>query len=145
MEITIEQLKTFSPDITTAINNLLAQLSKDAKELDRNDIKGMIESKSNTLIVAKNSSDQKIIGMLTLVSYSTPIGKKAWLEDLVVDQNYRERGIATKLINFAIDKAKQIGATSLNLTSRPERIKANKVYIKLGFQRRNTNVYKIEL
>ena len=83
--------------------------------------------------------------MLTLVIYSVPARKKSRIEDVVVDEKYRGRGIATKLVNYAIEKAKNNGVISLDLTSRPERENASKLYLKLGFKKRNTNVYRIKL
>jgi ribosomal protein S18 acetylase RimI-like enzyme len=143
METTIEQLKTFSPDITKVVNNLLSQLDSDSKTLSDQDVKEIIESQSNLFFVAKNRD--KIVGMLTLIIYRIPAWKKGWIEDLVVDSQYRGKGIATKLIYKAIDSAKSRGVSSLNLTSRQERENANKLYIKLGFEKRDTNVYRIKL
>lgn len=145
MEITIEQLKTFSQDLTPKINNLLAQLGSDSKALNDGDIKDIIESQSNRFFVVRESVNKEIVGMLTLIIYRIPAWKKGWIEDVVVDKKYRGKGIATKLINYAIENAKACGVLSLNLTSRPERENANKLYIKLGFKRRDTNVYRIEL
>jgi ribosomal protein S18 acetylase RimI-like enzyme len=145
MEITIEQLKDFSSDVTLVLNSLLAQLNPDIKTLTDKTAKEIIENKSIWLFAARESDSRKIVGMLTLVICCLPEGKKSWLEDLVVDSQYRSKGIATKLINYAIGQAKTNGALSINLTSRPEREKANKLYLRLGFEKRNTNVYRINL
>lgn len=145
MEITIELLKVFSSDITQTVNDLLTQLNSSSKVLNDENVREIIESPSNRFFVARKSVDNKIVGMLTLVVYRIPVWKKGWIEDLVVDKNYRNKGIATKLINHAVGKAKADGVLSLNFTSRPQREGANKLYEKLGFKRRGTNVYRIEL
>jgi len=145
MKITIEQLKTVSPDTVLQINNLLAQLDSDSSKLNEETIKEIIESPSNYFFVAREPEDHKIVGMLTLVIYSVPARKKSWIEDVVVDEKYRGKGIATKLVNCAIEKARNNAAISLDLTSRPERENASKLYLKLGFSKRKTNVYRIKL
>lgn len=145
MEIYIEQIKTFSQDVTKDVNSLLAQLDPTSKPLSDRDIKEIIDGPSNHFFAARESVNRKIVGMLMLVVYRIPVWKKGWIEDVVVDKEYRGRGIATKLINYAIESAKANGISSLNLTSRPERENANKLYVKLGFKKRDTNVYRIEL
>ena len=145
MEIAIEQIKTFSPDVTGDVNSLLAQLDPTSKPLSDGDLREIISGSSNHFFVARERINRKIVGMLILVVYRILVWKKGWIEDVVVDKEYRNKGIATKLINYAIRNAKANGISSLNLTSRPERENANKLYGKLGFKKRNTNVYRIEL
>lgn len=145
MEIFIEQVKTFSPDATQDVNSLLAQLDPASKPLSDGDLREIIAGPSNRFFVAREPINRKIVGMLMLVVYRIPVWKKGWIEDVVVDKEYRNKGIATKLINYAIRNAKANGISSLNLTSRPERENANKLYGKLGFKKRDTNVYRIEL
>lgn len=145
MEILVEQLKTFSQDIVASINILLAQLNPESKELREEDIRDIIESQPSYFFVAREKTSCKIIGMLTLIIYRIPAWKKGWIEDVVVDREYRGQGIATKLINHAVEVAKTNGVHSIDLTSRPERENANRLYIKLGFKKRDTNVYRIEL
>ncbi len=145
MGITIEQLKVFSSDVTEALNDLLVQLNPTSKPLNDKDVKEIIEGSSNRFFVAREPVSNKIVGMLTLIIYRIPVWKKGWIEDLVVDKEYRNKGIATKLINYAVENAKADGVLSLNFTSRPERETANRLYLKLGFKKRDTNVYTIEL
>jgi len=145
MEINIEQLKTISQDVTQTLNDLLAQLSPGSKALSDEDAREIIEMSSNRLFVARELIDNKIVGMLTLVVYRIPVWKKGWIEDLVVDKDYRNKGIGTKLIKHAVKNAKTIGVSSLNFTSRPQREYANRLYLKLGFKKRDTNVYTMEL
>jgi ribosomal protein S18 acetylase RimI-like enzyme len=145
MEINIEQLKTFSPDILVSVNNLLRQLNPDLETLTDEAMRDIIGNQSNYLLVARESDNNKIVGMLTVAVCSLPEGEKAWIEDLVVDSQYRGKGIATKLIDCAIEKAKTNGVKSVNLTSRPEKEAANKLYVKLSFEKRDTNVYRKDL
>lgn len=145
MEITIEQLRTFSPNTTGALNSLLVQLKADSKELDDKDVREIIKGPSNHFFIAREPINNEIVGMLSLIVYRIPVGKKGWIEDLVVDKKYRGKGIATKLISHAIEKAKAFGVTSLNFTSRPERKDANTLYQRLGFKKRETNAYWIKL
>lgn len=145
MEFYINKVKTFSPELTFALNKLLKQLSKDAAAISQADIEDMISSPSNRLFVARRSDNKEIVGMLTLIVYRIPVWKKGWIEDLVVDKAYRNKGIATKLIQHAIEIAKADGVLSLNFTSRPEKEAANKFYQSLGFEKRDTNIYWIKL
>lgn len=145
MEIAIEQIKTFSPDITQAFNNLLVQLKPDAKILKDEDVRKVIEGSSTYLLVARDTSKNKIIGMLTLIIFNAFSAKKGLLEDIVVDRNHRGRGIGAKLINEAINKARNEKVSYIDLTSRPEKIAANDLYQRLGFKKRDTNAYRIEL
>jgi ribosomal protein S18 acetylase RimI-like enzyme len=144
MKIKIEKLKSFSLETTKQINKLLKQLDSFSKPINGKELKEIAESKSNNFFVAKDEPDV-IVGMIVLVVYRIPIWKKAWIEDVVVDRNYRGQGIATMLIEHAKKEAKKNGISSLNLTSRPQRVNANRLYARLGFKKRDTNVYRIEL
>lgn len=145
MEIYIEKVKNYSIELTEAINKLLRQLDESASFLTKEDVKSMIASPVNSLFVARRKNNKEIVGMLTLIVYRIPVGKKGWLEDLVIDKVYRNKGIATKLIHYAIGNAKANGVLYVNFTSRPEKKDANRLYRRLGFEKRNTNVYRIEL
>lgn len=145
MEFYIENIKIFSLELSTALNKLLKQLDNAATPLTKDDIANMIDSSANRLFVARRLDNKEIVGMLTLIVYRIPVWKKAWIEDLVVDKKYRNIGIATKLISHAVAVAKANGVLSLNFTSRPEREAANGLYKRLGFEKRNTNVYTIKL
>lgn len=145
MEIKIEQLKTFSPDITKALNGLLLQLNPNARTLSDEDEKEIIEETSNRILVARESVSNKIVGILTLIIIKAQFVKKGLIEDVVVDKNHRKKGIGAKLINEAISKARSEKVSYIDLTSRPEKATANKFYQHLGFKIRDTNVYRIEL
>ncbi len=86
--------------------------------------------------------EEKIVGMLTLALFRIPSGVRAWIEDVVVDTEARGRGIGAALVRRAIEIAQESGARTVDLTSRPSREAANKLYQKLGFEQRSTNVYR---
>lgn len=145
MEITVEQVKELTPDITKVINNLLRQLSPDSRILNDEDVKKIIKDISNYFFVARETVGNKIVGMLTLIIFNTPSAKKALIEGVVVDQNYQGKGIGAMLVERAIDKAREEGVMRIELTSNPKRIQANSLYQRLGFKKRDTNVYEMEL
>jgi len=80
--------------------------------------------------------------MLSLIVMKIPTGNKAWIEDVVVDQSARGKGLGKALMNYAHVKAKKLGVKSIDLTSRPSRESANKLYQNLGYEIRETNVYR---
>lgn len=145
MEFYIEQLKIFSLELTTALNKLLKQLDNAATPLTKEDIENMISSTANRLFVARRSDNNKIVGMLTLIVYRIPVWKKGWIEDIVVDKEYRKKSIGTKLITTALKLARREGVVYLDFTSRPTRTAANNLYQHLGFKKRDTSVYRIIL
>ena len=106
MEFYIERIKKFSPELTAAINNLLSQLDNKVALLKNEDMEEMVVSPANRLFVARRSDNKEIVGMLSLIVYRIPVWRKGWLEDLVVDKEYRNKGVATKL--FQHDKCGQI-------------------------------------
>ena len=145
METIIEQLKSVSDSQVSEINSLLKQLNPDSKTIDIYGIKEMIEAPENRLFVAKEKAANKIVGMLTLIIIKTLFSKKGMFEDIVVDKDYRGNGIAAKLISSGIDQARKEELKRIDLTSSPARVVANDLYPRLGFVRRDTNVYRMEL
>lgn len=145
MEITIEQIKTFSPETTQVINNLLVQLNPASRTLNDENVKKIIEEKCNCLLVARETTGNRIIGMLTLITSVSPSVEKGFIEDVVVDEKYRGKGVGEKLMTRALDQAREKGITYVDLTSNPTRIAANKLYQQLGFKKRDTNVYRMEI
>ena len=103
----------------------------------------MIESPTTEVLVATDGD--RILGALTLVVFRIPTGIKAWIEDVVVDDDARGRGVGDALNRYAIELARQKGARKVDLTSRPHRESANRLYKRLGFVERTTNVYRFDL
>ncbi|MGL1886160.1 MAG: GNAT family N-acetyltransferase [Reichenbachiella sp.] len=141
--MTIQRITQFDPSLLGQFNHLLHQLSVDSTLLDEKGLKNIVENDTTMLFVVKQ--DGKLNAMLTLVISKAPSGVKTWIEDVVVDSQFRGQGLAKKMINEAIFQAKLVGAKSVNLTSRPSRLGANKLYQKMGFEQRQTNVYKFDI
>ena len=139
----IEEIKHYSNQIREAVNDLLPQLSSSATSLDENAVKKIIESEAIHLLMAKEKGE--VCGMLTLAVYCTPTGIRAWIEDVVVRAEARGKGVGSALVKAALEVAKSHHATKVDLTSRPSREEANRLYQKIGFEKRETNLYRIHL
>lgn len=131
------------PEVLGVLQGLLEQLSSSAPALTDERLDELVDSEAATLFVAHDNG--RIVGMLTLVSFPIPTGRRAWIEDVVVDDTARGRGIGAQLIRTAIGHAQSLGARTVDLTSRPDRESANALYRRLGFAQRDTNVYRYEL
>ena len=103
----------------------------------------MIASPATDVLIARDGSD--VLGALTLVVFRIPTGVRAWIEDVVVDDSARGRGVGEALNQFALELARSKGAKTVDLTSRPSRAAANRLYQRLGFVARDTNVYRYSL
>ena len=138
----IEELTDFSITALDAINGLLPQLSPSAVALDESDLRNIVDSESTKLFLAID--EDGVFGMLSLVLFRIPTGRKAWVEDVVVDEKARGRGVGKLLTEHAIQVAREHGAHSVDLTSRPSREAANALYQRVGFEQRETNVYRFQ-
>jgi ribosomal protein S18 acetylase RimI-like enzyme len=143
--ITVQRTTSASGIELSDINELLLQLRADPKEsLGTEHDLHTITSDANTLFITVTDGS-KVIGMATAY-LATKFGKKTgFVEDVVVSDSYRGQGLGRKVMEMLIDEAKQAGATQLYLTTRPEREAANALYQKLGFEKRETNVYRLKL
>jgi len=106
-------------------------------------VKDMVTSPAVDQFVARDD-DGTIVGVSTLVVFRIPTGVRAWIEDVVVDEQARGGGVGEALTREAIEIAGASGARTVDLTSRREREAANRMYRKVGFARRQTTVYRIE-
>ena len=97
------------------------------------------------LLAVDRSDGDAVLGSLTLAWFRIPTGVRAWIEDVVVDADARGRGVGELLNRVAIDRARLLGAKTVDLTSRPKREAANRLYQRIGFVARDTNVYRFEL
>jgi ribosomal protein S18 acetylase RimI-like enzyme len=141
--VEIEKVQFATPEVVEGLNRLLPQLSSQPPTLTISDVERMVHSEAATLFVATENA--VVLGTLTLIIFSIPTGRRGWIEDVVVDQSARGAGVGERLTNAAIDEARERGVRSLDLTSRPSREAANAMYIKLGFGRRDTNLYRLTL
>jgi ribosomal protein S18 acetylase RimI-like enzyme len=132
-----------TPDVVTAFARLIPQLSSSNPPPDAEALRALVASEASTLLVAVD--DGEILGSLTLVMFSIPTGVRAWIEDVVVDGAARGKGVGEALNREALRIAEKAGATTVDLTSRPSREAANRLYQRIGFERRETNNYRYEL
>lgn len=139
-ELKIFELKEVCCDYVKPIKSLLAQLSSSPHEFTVETLRSIVESTSSSLFVA--TLNDELCGMVTLGSYITPTGMKLWIEDVVVDSKVRGRSIGRKLVEHVVEHSKKLGGT-LMLTSRPSRIVANALYRSMGFEQKETNVYRM--
>lgn len=137
----IDEITCFEPRLLAQLNALLPQLSRSAPPLLETELRATIESDATHLLAARE--DERVLGMLSLVVFRIPSGVRAWIEDVLVDEAHRGRGIAQALLEAAIAQARSLGAKTLDLTSRPEREAANRLYRRVGFEQRETNVYRL--
>lgn len=142
--VTVEPALTADPELISAITRLVPQLSTSAKLPTAYELEAIIESPATTLFIARDA-DAQIVGALTLAIFRVPTGVRAWIEDVVVETSIRGGGIGSALVNAAVAAARQAEARTVDLTSRPGRADANRLYLKLGFEQRTTNVYRITL
>ena len=143
MTVDVQIAKLVDNDLVEAFQRLIPQLSKSNPGPTKEQLESIVASDSSQILLAK--ADGVIIGSLTLVIFHIPTGLRAWVEDVVVDADARGKGVGEALNKFALAEAKRQGATTVDLTSRPSREAANRLYQRLGFVQRDTNVYRFEL
>ena len=137
----ISELTDPSSRALESINQLLPQLSSKASPITMERLSELVGSGSTMIFICTNE-EAKIVGMLSLVIMKIPTGNKAWVEDVVVDQNARGQGLGKSLMDHALAEAGKLGVKTIDLTSRPSRKNANRLYQSLGYQIRETNVYR---
>ncbi|GAA5035872.1 GNAT family N-acetyltransferase [Actinopolymorpha pittospori] len=143
MDIRVEPLHEATDEAVEAFGRLLPQLSSSATPLSHDALATILACPTNTVLVAR--TDDRIVGALTLVMIPIPTGTRAWIEDVIVDNDARGLGLGSTLTTEAIRVALESGARTVDLTSRPSRVAANRLYEKVGFKRRETNVYRFEV
>ena len=144
--IVIKEVKESSEEIYSDIKELLSQLTSAELLFSKNDLERIIASQNSILFAAMEEKiNNKIIGILVLVLIDIPTGMLARIEDVVVDKLARGMGIGETITIAAIQKAKNLGITKIDLTSNPKREAANRFYQRLGFKERTTNVYRYEV
>ena len=141
--IKIERITSADNSTAEAISLLLKQLSSQEFSFSERELAALVTNPSSTLFLL--FAEDKIAGMLTLGTYLSPTGRKAWIEDVVVDSAYRGKGYGKMLVEHAIGYARTLSPCTLMLTSNPARIAANELYRASGFEQKITNVYKMSL
>lgn len=141
MSVEIEAVRVATDEVVKAFGRLLPQLSRSARPLDLTALNELVASDASTLLIARR--DGEIVGALTLVMFPIPTGRRAWIEDVVVDEAARGLGVGAALTQEAVRLAREAGARTVDLTSRPSRAAANRLYERLGFSLRDSRVYRL--
>ena len=126
-----------------ALGRLIPQLSNSSPAPSSVELSEIVKSDASILLVAEEHG--VVLGMMTLVVFRIPTGVRAWIEDVVVDEAARGRGVGEALNRVAIERACEAGARTIDLTSRPSREAANRLYDRLNFEQHDTNVYRLDL
>jgi ribosomal protein S18 acetylase RimI-like enzyme len=141
--VTVEVLNAVTDEVVEAFVRLTPQLSRTAPAPDRVALERIVNSPATVLLAAR--WEGKIVGALTLVIFDIPTGRRAWIEDVVVDSGLRGKGIGQELTAEAVRLAGEAGAKTVDLTSRPTREAAGRLYERVGFHLRSTRVYRYDL
>ena len=141
--VTIREATEVDDDLIVAMARLVPQLSGSNPPPDATALGVIVSSEASVLLVAEDHG--VIVGSLTLALFRIPTGLRAWIEDVVVDESARGKGVGEALNLAALDRARAAGASTVDLTSRPSREAANRLYQRLGFEERSTNVYRFNL
>jgi len=142
--VTIEAARVADDELCAALVRLVPQLSSSAPPPTLDELRRIVDSPATTLFIARDDAGL-VVGSLTLALFSVPTGVRAWIEDVVVDESARGAGAGAALVRAALSSAEASGARTVDLTSRPQREEANRLYQRLGFEQRHTNVYRYEL
>jgi ribosomal protein S18 acetylase RimI-like enzyme len=131
-------------ELHEAFQRLVPQLTNNNPPPTLDELAALLRDASSTLLVAR-ADDGVIVGALSLTVYRVPTGIRSIIEDVIVDISARGQGIGEELMLRAIEIAREKGAAGITLTSNPMRVAANKLYVRLGFQKRDTNAYQMKL
>ena len=143
MPADVSVCREVTDEVVQAFGVLVPQLSRSNPAPTRAELEALVASEASTLFVAR--VDGRIAGSLTLAMFRIPTGVRAWIEDVVVDESARGHGVGEALNRAALDHARANGAITVDLTSRPSREAANRLYKRMGFEQRDTNVYRYTL
>ena len=142
--VTIEEARDVTPELVDSFQRLVPQLSRSSPAPTAEELAELLDQGGTTVFVAR-LDDGEIVGTLTLVVFRIPTGLRARIEDVVVDDAARGHGVGKALTTAATEKAATVGCRTVDLTSGPSREAANAMYQRLGFEARDTNVYRYDL
>ena len=140
MTVQVEELEKVTDEVVEAFGRLLPQLSSSASPLDAAAIAAVAQSPATTVLLARAAG--KIIGTLSIGMYPAPTGLRAWIEDVVVDEAAARQGAGGALVREALRLAKTAGCRTVDLTCRPSREAAGRLYERSGFRRRDSRLYR---
>lgn len=143
--IHITEIVDITDEVVAGFARLIPQLSSSSPPPDADQLSEMAADPNTVLFGARDSDTGALQGILTLAFFRLPTGLQARIEDVVVDESARGEGVGKGLTNAAIGRARAAGAKAVGLTSRPARQAANALYTTMGFERRETNVYRLKL
>jgi ribosomal protein S18 acetylase RimI-like enzyme len=142
--VKVEIATTLTPAIVDAVSRLVPQLSSSSPPPTTAELGDVVASPATDLFIAIDDGGG-VVGMATLATFRIPTGMRAWIEDVVVDDAGRGQGVGTALTEAMLDRARELGCRTVDLTSRPSREAANRLYQRAGFVARETNVYRYDL
>jgi ribosomal protein S18 acetylase RimI-like enzyme len=142
--VKVEIATSLTPAIVDAVQRLVPQLSRSNPPPTTAELGELVASPATDLFIALDDAGT-IVGMGTLVTFRIPTARRAWIEDVVVDESTRGQGVGDALTRAMIDRSREFGAVTVDLTSRPARGAANRLYQRAGFVRRDSNVYRFDL
>ena len=140
--VQIYEATAVTDELIEAFRRLIPQLSTSSAPTGRDDLEAITSSVASILFMARDSAGL-VVGSLTLAVFRIPTGVRAWIEDVVVDDSARGGGVGEALVAAAVERAGGLGAKTVDLTSRPSRDAANRLYVRAGFEARETNVYRL--
>jgi ribosomal protein S18 acetylase RimI-like enzyme len=136
----IFEAKEVTDELVELFQRLMPQLSPSKPAPTRAELQQIVDSPAVCLLIVRE--DGRLVGSLSLAYFRVPTGIRGWIEDVIVDEQMRGRGIGEALTRFALQQAKALGIRTVDLTSRPAREAANRLYQRIGFQQRNSNLYR---
>ena len=146
MHIEVSEATVVDDDLVAAFARLIPQLSSSNPPPDAAALQAIVDAPDTFLFLARDvQNDGFIVGSLTLITFRIPTGLRAWIEDVVVDGDTRRSGAGRALTLAALDKSRALGVATVDLTSRPSREAANAMYVKLGFELRQSNLYRFDV
>ncbi len=140
--VVVDEAQRVTPELVEAFARLVPQLSRSSPPPGEPELREMVNAVGTHVLTARLGEDGPLVGSLTLVLFRIPTGVRAWIEDVVVDESARGHGVGEALSRTALETAAAAGARTVDLTSRPSRQAANRLYQRLGFEPRDTNVYR---
>lgn len=141
--VNIQPITAVTTSEAEELAELVRQLSTSAQPLGIETLESIVSHDAMTLFVARRNG--RIVGMLSLACFPTPTGVRAWIEDVVTSEAARGAGVGSALVQAALYRAREQSARTVDLTSRPSREAANRLYVRLGFTLRESNVYRYAL
>lgn len=142
--VVVSEALEVTDELVEAFTRLIPQLSSSSAATGRSELSAIVDSEASILFIARDVAG-RIIGSLTLAVFRIPTGVRSWIEDVVVDDTARGIGVGEALVAAAVARAASAGAKTVDLTSRPDRQAANRLYLRTGFELRTTNVYRRRL